>query len=223
MSVVFIHFEMEPAMLQTAVPFTLDVREGRAYVSVVAFSQERLRFAFGGRVTDWVGGLFANHAFLNVRTYVRRAGERGIYFLAEWVPNRWAAVIAPPLFGLPYRIGRLDYGNLCGEVTADEGRFKFRVEPPPSVKYDACERGSLDEFLLERYAAFTRWRGWRRSFRVEHEPWPQTRVAVRIEDDGLLRARWPWWASARLLMANLSPGVEVRIGPARWLGGEEVV
>ena len=87
-------------------PFRLDVRDGKAYVSVVAFSQERLRFAFGGEMTNWVGRWFANHEFLNVRTYVRHAAKPGIFFLAEWVPKRVATWLGPPLFGLPYRLGK---------------------------------------------------------------------------------------------------------------------
>src|SRR6266446_8429591 len=78
MSALFIHYEVKPERLQPEVPFPLDVRDGKAYVSVVAFSQERLRFAFGGNLTNWVGRWFANHEFLNVRTYVRQVGEPGI-------------------------------------------------------------------------------------------------------------------------------------------------
>jgi uncharacterized protein len=83
MSALFIHYELEPGRLQRDVPFPLDVRDGKAYVSVVAFSQERLRFAFGGQMTNCIGRWFANHEVLNVRTYVRHECKSGIFFLAE--------------------------------------------------------------------------------------------------------------------------------------------
>jgi len=220
MSVVFVHYEVEPGRLQTAVPFPLDVRDGKAYVSVVAFTQERLRLAFGGRMTDWVGGWFANHEFLNVRTYVRHRGEPGIFFLAEWVPRRVAAWIAPPMFGLPYRLGKMKYEHsrpaMSGWVRGKGTWFQYRFECDDANHPSPCERGTLDEFLLERYVAFTEWRGWLRMFRVEHEPWPQTQVEVTVEDESLLRERFPWWPTARLVRANFSPGVNaVTIGRPR--------
>ncbi len=198
MSVLFLHYEVEPARLQAAVPFQLDLHEGKAYVSVVAFSQERLRFAFGGEMTNWVGRWFANHEFLNVRTYVRHGGETGIFFLTEWVPKRAATWLGPPLFGLPYRFGKIQYehgGRLIrGCVQDRESRFSYQTERAAAKCFAPSEHGSLDEFLLERYVAFTEWRGIRRKFRVAHEPWPQTRLEVTVTDESLLRNRFTWLA-----------------------------
>src|SRR5437899_1103974 len=82
--VLFVHFRVDPAVLRPLVPLELDLYEGRAYVSLVAFTQARLRPTWGGAVTEWLSRPLANHGFLNVRTYVRGGRERGIYFLAEW-------------------------------------------------------------------------------------------------------------------------------------------
>jgi hypothetical protein len=210
MSVLFLHYEVEPARLQAEVPFLLDVREGKAYVSVVAFSQERLRFAFGGRMTNWVGRWFANHEFLNVRTYVRREGETGIFFLAEWVPKRVATWLGPPLFGLPYRFGKIEYEHgermMRGRVMGHGTEFSYRAERDDATCFAPCEGGSLDEFLLERYVAYTEWHGLRRTFRVRHEPWPQARLEVTVDDESLLRERFAWWPETKRVSANFSPG-----------------
>lgn len=229
MSVLFIHYEVEPSRLQAGVPFPLDVRKGKAYVSVVAFAQERLRFAFGGATlrrcsgqANWVGRFFANHEFLNVRTYVRHESESGIFFLAEWVPIRVATWIAGPMFGLPYRFGRLEYQPGKRVVHDRDTEFRCRFTCDGTKQPAPCERGTLDEFLLERYVAFTEWRGRRRMFRVEHEPWPQRRVEVTIEDESLLRQRFRWWSEVRLVGANFSPGVRaVTIGRPRLVRGHE--
>ena len=215
MSVLFIHYEVEPARLQAEVPFPLDLRDGKAYVSVVAFSQERLRFAFGGSLTNWVGRWFANHEFLNVRTYVRHGGEPGIFFLAEWVPKRIATWLGPPLFGLPYRFGRIEYEHgqrmLRGRVTGRETAFSYQTERDGVKCFVPCEHGSLDEFLLERYVAFTQWHTLRRMFRVKHEPWPQARLEVTVDDESLLRERFAWWPETRRVSANFSPGANTVI------------
>jgi uncharacterized protein YqjF (DUF2071 family) len=89
--------------------------------------------------------------------------------------------------------------------------------------FEECAGGSLDQFLLERYAAFnaghsagSKFRSTRRLFRVRHEPWRQVRATVSVRDDTLLRRTMPWWPEARLVGANYSPGVQdVWIGTPR--------
>src|SRR5688500_16778179 len=128
---VFIHFEVDPCALQRAVPFDLDTRDGRAYVSLVAFTQRNLRPAMGGAVAAWLVSPMAHHEFLNLRTYVRVGRERGIHFLAEWIPNRLAILVGPRTYGLPYRLGRLRYradvsdGSIAGRVAARGGVLEY--------------------------------------------------------------------------------------------------
>src|SRR5688572_6332271 len=105
MDVAFVHFRVDPRRLQTLVPFALDLLDGDAYVSIVSFTQRRLRPTIGGRFTALLATPLAQHEFLNLRTYVRDNGTCGIYFLAEWIPNRMARLIGPRLYGLPYRLG----------------------------------------------------------------------------------------------------------------------
>src|SRR5436190_12345477 len=66
--VLMIHYEVDPARLQTVIPFELDLYKGRAFVTVVAFTLHGLRLHFGGRLTSWVTKPIATHEFLNVRT-----------------------------------------------------------------------------------------------------------------------------------------------------------
>ena len=40
---VFIHFETKPSLLEREIPFQLDLRDGRAFVSIVAFTLLRMR------------------------------------------------------------------------------------------------------------------------------------------------------------------------------------
>ncbi|HEY6168615.1 MAG TPA: DUF2071 domain-containing protein, partial [Verrucomicrobiae bacterium] len=41
--VLMLHFETDPRALQRAVPFELDLRDGRAFVSLVAFTMRGMR------------------------------------------------------------------------------------------------------------------------------------------------------------------------------------
>ena len=124
-----IHFEVEPEALQRAVPFPLDLRNGRAYVSLVAFTMCSMRPQVGGEYSAWLFRPIATHDFLNVRTYVRQAGEPGIHFLAEWLTSWLAVKLGPLTFGLPYITGALPIGMIGRRVTW-RGRLRMRVTAP---------------------------------------------------------------------------------------------
>jgi len=205
----FIHYEADPEMLQRQIPFELDLRECSAFVSAVAFSMRRLRPSFGGKLAERLLRPIANHEFLNVRTYVRHNGRPGIYFLAEWVNNRVSLLLGPGTYGLPYRFGRIAYQHhhereiLAGQVG---NSFSYSASLPSAACFEACQPGSLEEFLLERYSAFTHHSGTCRLFDIWHEPWPQCPVDAQVSDK-LLSVTGPWFEKARQIGANYSPGV----------------
>jgi uncharacterized protein YqjF (DUF2071 family) len=218
----FLHFEVPAKVLQPSVPFELDLCEGGAFVSLVAFSMERLRPAFGGALTRWLFWPVASQEFFNVRTYVQHDGSPGIFFISEWLNNRLSVMCGPATYCLPYRFARIQYdhqeeeGRLSGRV--GDG-FAYAAEMETSASFQPCAAGSLDEFLLERYTAFTR-RGRRsRYFDIWHQPWQQTPVDAHITDDRLLRDNFPWFKQARFVGANYSPGVrDVWMGAPRGIG-----
>jgi uncharacterized protein YqjF (DUF2071 family) len=215
---VMIHYEADPDALQNCVPFELDLRDGRAFVSLVAFTLRRMRPRGGGRIGEWLLKPIATHEFLNVRTYVRANNETGIFFLVEWLSNRLSVPLGPPVFGLPYRYGRIDYlhdratEGISGRVDAKGGAFSYRGTMT-NEEFAPCEPESLTEFLMERYTAFTQ-PGRRRPklFRVWHKPWPQKPVDVDVTASDLLAVTGKWWRTAQYIGANYSPGVEVWMG-----------
>ncbi len=216
---VFIHYVVDPDVLQPLVPFPLDRRDGRAYVSVVAFVQHHLRPKAGGRITAVLSKPLASHPFCNVRTYVLVDGEPGIYFLEEWIPNRLAALLGPPLYGLPYRLGNVCYdiadaNAVHGDVTAHgAGQFRFRASGERFATPEPAPSDSLTEFLVERYTAFTMRGRTPLRFRIWHEPWLHVPLDVQVEDDSLLDATGAWRRHACVTCGHHSPGVcDVLIG-----------
>ena len=213
-----LHYEVAPEKLQPFVPFELDVRDGKAYVSLVAFTMRGLRPARGG----WLAALpfkpIATHELLNVRTYVKHRGESGIYFLAEWIPNLLSVPLGPPVFGLPYQWGKIDYlheherGFAFGEVRARSGRGRLRYRAKVAGGFAPCAAGSLAEWLMERYTAFTEWRGWKRCFRVQARAVAPVRRGCR-GDRGLPAGARGLMGSIRALhrrelLAGRSPGAD---------------
>ena len=221
-----IHFEVDAEALQRNVPFQLDLRAGRAFVSLVAFTMRGMRPRAGGRLAAWLFRPIATHHFLNVRTYVRHDGEPGIHFLTEWLSNLIAVRLGPATFCLPYRHGRISYqhawetGALRGRVT--DGRtdkaLEYTGRVPSPTNFIPCEVDSLDEWLMERYAAFNCVGRRGAFFRVWHPPWPQCRAEVVLTETSLLAQRWQWFADAKFMGANFSPGVrDVWMGRPRRL------
>src|SRR6185369_13119824 len=101
--------------------------DGSAYVSLVAFTQSRLRPIWGGRLAEMLSAPLAQHEFLNVRTYVRHEDEQGIFFMTEWIPNRVAAFVGPRTYGLPYRLGRMTYESRFRKVESQSKTLSIRV------------------------------------------------------------------------------------------------
>jgi uncharacterized protein YqjF (DUF2071 family) len=214
-----IHYEVDPAALQRTVPFPLDLREGRAFVSTVAFTMRRMRLRWGGTLTEVFSKPLRTQEFLNFRTYVKCRDETGIYFLAEWLSDRLSVALGPKLFGLPYRFGQLRYhhraedSRISGIVRDGSGHGSFAYQATLDVcEPRCCEPGSLEEWLMERYTAFTYICGKSRFFRVWHPPWLESRVSATVTDRSLLEANWKVFKTARVVGGNFSDGV------AAWMG-----
>ena len=168
--------------------------------------------------------------FLNVRTYVKYNGEAGIYFIREWLPNHLAVHIGPWAFGLPYQFGSMCYdhhherGVIKGKVQGGGGLLTYQAMLSHHC-YDSVDEGGLEEFLLERYTAFTRGCGFKRYFRVWHEPWKQVGIEVDVQDNSLL-SRAPggmgWAEDARLTGAHYTPGAKgVWMGRPHFIYGDQ--
>jgi uncharacterized protein YqjF (DUF2071 family) len=212
--VLMVHFEVDPDALQRVTPFTLDLFAGRAFVSLVFFTMHRMRPRRGGLIAEWLFRPVSQHEYLNVRTYVMHQGEVGIYFLAEWLPNVWSVPLGPLAFGLPYRLARIAYryspstGDLSGRVLhpTSDASVSYQGRTEPRADFALCAAGSPEEWLMERYTAFTHRHEVSRLFRVWHPPWLQTCATVELLEDSLLRSNWPWFADAQPVGANYSRG-----------------
>ncbi len=206
--VVFLHFEVAAATLQREVPFPLDLFEGRAIVSLVAFTLADMRPRVGGWLARLLFKPFGTHRYLNLRAYVRHRGHAGIYFLSEWLDAPWLNLLAgPAVYGLPFRSARLDYQNrpdtferVNGTVKTDLGNLRYAGKVASAVS-PALE-GSLAEFLVERYRAFTSRRGREGWFPVWHRPWRIGSVKAGIKEATLFSATGEWMTKSRLIGAH---------------------
>jgi uncharacterized protein len=216
----FVHYTVDPDILQAQVPYPLDLHEEETWVSLVVFDLKRMRHVRWPRLTQPLFGPTTTTRFLNVRTYVRYRDEPGIFFLGELLSNLFSVPLGQPAFGLPYHAARFDCDHgrndrLRGSVGKGHSDREFRY----SGKFTADGSGSthLREFLLERYTAFTLRDNQRGRFRIAHAPWEAESVDLAVHDDRLLDTTGRWYHGSRFHSSHFSPGVrDVVIGKFRF-------
>jgi uncharacterized protein YqjF (DUF2071 family) len=210
----FAHWRVPAATLQGHLPADLEVEtwEGTAWVSVVAFRLDVRR--------RWLPSLGAGMRFveLNLRTYVRHGGDRGIYFLSIHAGTRLAVALARWLTPLPYAFAPIGYERNgagwrfeCGWPGAD--RPLFQADFTPLGPVTAAADSALDAWLLERYRAFTTDRNGRLwGMLARHEPWSIRRVTADVSANNL---GMPWGLGLRGPpdVLHFAPSMEARLWP----------
>lgn len=207
----FMHWPVPVDVMRAAVPaiFDVDLHDGVAYVGVVPFAMEGVRPRF-------VPGLAAlDFLETNVRTYVVRNGEPGVYFFSLEAASRLAVVAARAAFSLPYhhaRMGIQESTDVTRYVTT-RARSGVRLD----VRYRVgeylgpSEPGTLEHFLLERYLLFTERGGTPRKAQVHHLPYPAHRAETLELSDQLVAATGLPGIVGPPLHVHYSPGVDVEV------------
>jgi uncharacterized protein YqjF (DUF2071 family) len=213
----FIHFAIDPEVIQQSLPEGLSVdvfpdSSGveKAWLGLVPFEIRDLSFSRGWRVPS-----ASRFLETNVRTYVHRDGkEPGVWFYSLDAASRLACQSARTWYGLPYWFARMSYeesGNqrrYQGERQAGL-RPSCRVEVEVGAGLSAPEPGSFEFFLVERYLLYSVYRGRIQTGRVHHAPYPVYRARLlRLEDQLVSAAGFKVDEPVSVLF---SPGVSVDV------------
>jgi uncharacterized protein YqjF (DUF2071 family) len=179
----FAHWPVPPAVMRGLVPsvFPLDLREGVAWLGVVAFHMTNVAPRFMPAL-PWVSAF----PELNVRTYVRVGEKPGIYFFSLDAARVPAVLGARVLLNLPYESAAMAVsGDARGiayrSVRQDRTAARFEALYAPTGSAFRAAPGSLDYFLTERYCLYHLTHG-RRPYRLEihHPPWTLHAAAASI-------------------------------------------
>jgi uncharacterized protein len=190
---VLLHWTLAPDVIRPLVPATLDLDlfEGAAWVSVVAFTVSRMR----PTLFPPIPGLSDAHQ-VNVRTYVHRDGVPGLWFLSLDANN--------PLAVWAARLGyRLAFLHARAHVTQDTHGVAFHCERTDAsaakATFDAAwhlgdtlpapRPQTLDFFLLERYVLYSGTNDRLSRTRIHHRPWPLRRPVLRHLASTMLEAQ----------------------------------
>lgn len=189
----FAHWPVKPNDLRATVPgqFELDCFDGNAWIAVVPFLMNRVRFR---RLPPLP--IASSFLELNVRTYVKHRGEAGVYFFSLDASSRLAVEAARIWFGLPYlkatmkarfdQEERIEYSSIRRDRRAVEAELKVRYRPTDKVF--ESEKGSLEEFLTERYRLFSLKGNRILKGEVHHNRWPLQKAEAEFELNTMLNS-----------------------------------
>lgn len=212
-------YAVPPALLEPRLPpgLSLDLRDGQAFVSLVAFEFLDTRVLGIG----WPG--YRDFAELNLRFYVRRGEERGVVFIREFVPQRLVAFLAWWLYNEPYlaapitarRDDRPDSLSMDYRLrfAGREHRIEVTGSKPPVRPAD----DSVEHFFKEHKWGFgvTRDRVPLR-YEVDHPVWdvyPVTAYRLDLDFAAVYGPEWGFLGGATPYSTVLAAGSAVSVFP----------
>jgi hypothetical protein len=193
----------------------LDLRDGQAFVSLVAFNFQDTR-VLG---ISWPG--YRIFPELNFRTYVRHGDQRGVLFLREFVAQRVTCWMAWWLYNEPYRTAPLTYtlSETAEQLTAEcrlryaGKRHAFSVTGRKPAVCPAED--SLEHFFKEHRWGFGEDRKGRLiRYEVIHPPWDVYPVLGHHVDFDFAAAyggEWSFLSAEQPYLVMLALGSEVEV------------
>ena len=152
----FMHWEVSPEKLQPHIPegLEIDLFDGKAYVGTIPFQMRNVR----PRLLPAVPGISTFPEF-NVRTYVTKNGKPGVLFLTLDAQSRVTCFHAPRKYGLPYRYAKcrlkIDGNRYSWTSKRSSDGVELEGEALATGEKRIAEKGTLEEFLFERYSLYT--------------------------------------------------------------------
>ncbi len=174
---IFLHYQVDLVELQKYVTSELeiDLFEDKAWISIVAFSMERIRPrnlpAFP---------LISNFHEVNIRTYVKHLGKTGVYFLSIEAGKKISCEIARKVSKLPYRFSKVERSK--NVFQSENSSFNDRLHIQYSIANKIQQKTKLDEWLTERYALYQDSNNVINAFEIHHVEWPLYDVKIQHLD-----------------------------------------
>ena len=167
----FAHWPVDLASIRAHVPHDLEVEQydGSAWLGITPFEVTGLRAR--GILPLPVVSSFRE---LNVRTYVARDEQAGIWFFSLDASSQLAVEAARRLYRLPYFRAQIKLerraDSFSFDCSRDEGRA-FSTSYRPTGKASPARPGTLAHFLTERYCLYAADRGRLYRADIHHRPW----------------------------------------------------
>jgi uncharacterized protein YqjF (DUF2071 family) len=195
--ILFLHWPVPVDVVRPHVPdgLEIDTFDGSAWVALVPLKMADVHLRHLPQ-----GGPISNFPELNLRTYVRYKGQPGVWFFSLDAPSRFDVWIGRHVFHLKYELARAKLAT----DSATEHHLTFRSvrdtgwegapEGAPAAAFEVTYQpkgtgapptpGTLEYFLCERYAMFTRdATGNYLMGEIHHRPWQIFTAEVALSEN----------------------------------------
>ncbi|MBA3706181.1 MAG: DUF2071 domain-containing protein, partial [Bacteroidetes bacterium] len=145
----FLHWMVPFSALRKLVPqrLNLDIFDGAVYVSLVAFTMQKIRPRNLPAVK-----FISDFDEINIRTYVDNDNRKGVYFLNIEAGKKLSTLIAKTLSGLPYEKSNIQ--RTLKNYKSANVQKNFYLDTEFEVKNQLTKKTRLDNWLIERYCLY---------------------------------------------------------------------
>ncbi|MBX7151425.1 DUF2071 domain-containing protein [bacterium] len=212
-----ITYAVSPEILKPHLPsgLELDLRDGKAFVSFVAFD-----FA-DTRVLSFKIPYHVNFPEVNLRYYANYKGRRGVVFLREFVPRFWIAFVADRIYNEPYQAIAMHstFDETSDSLSISHRLIKNKKTSSVEVKADKNtfipSDNSVEHFFKEHDVGFGRTKkGETLWYRVEHPVWevhPISEMRIEVDFENLYGTEWKFLKDAEPYCALLAKGSGIKV------------
>lgn len=171
---IFLHWQVELEELRKFVPdeLEIDLFEGKPWVSVVAFTMEKIR----PRNLPSFPPISDFHE-INIRTYIKSNNKTGVYFLSIEGGTNISCKVAKGMSELPYRYSKIKRKQ--NQYQSYNSEYKDELDIEFVVGKEVIEKSSLDLWLTERYALFQDTEKSINEFEIHHLEWPINEIELK--------------------------------------------
>ena len=171
---IFFHFKVDLEELKKHVPkeLEIDLFQGESWVSVVAFTMEKIRPKNIPAFSP-----ISNFHEINIRTYVKMNNKTGVYFLSIEGGTKLSCKIAKFISDLPYRYSLIERSSK--HYSSINLKFKDELSFEFEIGKQIEQKSELDNWLTERYALFQETDNYINEYEIHHLPWLVNDVEVK--------------------------------------------
>lgn len=171
---IFLHWQVELSELKKLVPkeLEIDFYEGKPWVSIVAFTMEKIRPRNLPSFTP-----ISDFDEINIRTYVKSNHMTGVYFLSIEGGKSLSCKLAKSISELPYRYSKIKRN--AGLYRSSNSEFNDQLHIEYSIGKAVKEKSQLDKWLTERYALFQDTEEVINEFEIHHLQWTIKEIGLK--------------------------------------------
>ncbi len=212
-------YAVPPELLLKHVPSgtVLDVQDGHAFVSLVAFDFLNTK-VFG---IPWPG--YRDFPELNLRFYVKKNDERGVVFIREFVPKALIAKLAKLFYNEPYEAAPMysrvvdDGQSVSYELGVEAQGHQHRVKIQGLYPTFMASEDSEAHYFKEHKWGFGRTRsGKTLTYEVEHPWWETYHVdnwELDVDFGALYGKEWAFLKDTEPLHVIFAVGSDIKVFP----------